>query len=79
MQFPLPLMHFIDVSSERLKLTIKRMSQEMSLLKQGVHEDEIVKENSLLKYENQSLKNKLKGVNLNKSQYRQETSLQPKI
>ena len=51
-QFPLPLMPYSDASNERLKLTIERMSREMRLLRQDQTEDEIAKENSLLKYEN---------------------------
>ena len=81
MQFPLPLMNYSDVPPERMKLTIKRLSQEMTLLREGQPEDELAKENSLLKYENESLKNKLKGTNLNRSESRLDISsnLQPKI
>ena len=51
------------------------------MLREGHSEDEIAKENSLLKYENESLKNKLKGHNLNRSEARLDMSvnLQPKI
>jgi len=38
MQFPLPLLYDNEVTPDRLKLTIKRMSQELSLLKEGENE-----------------------------------------
>ena len=74
-------MYYSDASQERLKLTIKRMSQEMQMMKQGLSEDELSKQNSLLKYENESLKNKLKGTNLSRSEYKVDNSsnLQQKI
>ena len=43
MQFPLPLMYFSEVSSSRLKLTIKRLSQEINMLREGQSEEDIIK------------------------------------
>lgn len=61
MQFPLPLMHEPDAPPERLRLTLRRLAQELQLLRDGNDQDTLSREVGLLKYENESLRGKLKG------------------
>ena len=60
MQFPLPLMQYSDPPAQRLRLIIKRMSHENQLLRDGAQGGEVDRDTTLLRYENESLKNKLK-------------------
>jgi coiled-coil domain-containing protein 61 len=61
-QFPISIKYFAEASPERLKLTIKRMAQEIGAFRNERNQSEVERENAYLKYELDSLKAKQKNV-----------------
>lgn len=59
-QFPISIKYFNEASPERLKLTIKRLSQELNSYRIERSQSEMERENAYLKYEIQSLRAKQK-------------------
>lgn len=60
-QFPISIKCFTDASPERLRFTIKRLSQELYCVRSERSESELERENAYLKYELEAVKSRLKA------------------
>lgn len=59
--YPIPLEYVADPDPEKLKLSIRRLGQQLHYCQSNLKTDQIIKELSVLKQENEIIKSKLKN------------------